>query len=74
MAKKTELFDRLWLAKARAHAGMTQDAVAKVCDISTGHYNKIEQGIQTPNIKTGIAIADALGFDIHMFAREKKLV
>jgi DNA-binding XRE family transcriptional regulator len=72
MARKTELYDRLWLEKARARTGMTQEAVATACGISTGHYNKIEQGLQTPSVKIGVTIADVLGFDIHLFVREKK--
>ena len=73
MAVKTELYDRVWMAKARARAGLTQAAIAKTIGIAAGHYNRIEQGIQTPNVKIGVAIADALGFDVRMFIREKKI-
>ena len=72
MAQKTELFDRLWMTKSRARAGLSQAAVAATVGITAGHYNKIEQGLLTPNVKLGVKIADALGFDIHMFIREKK--
>ena len=62
MAVKTELYDRVWMAKARARAGLTQAAIAKMIGIAAGHYNRIEQGIQTPNVKIGIAIATEINF------------
>lgn len=72
-APRTELFDRTWMLKARTMMNLRQADVADACRISVGFYNKIEQGMQTPNVKLGIMITDVLGVDVRNFLDERKI-
>lgn len=77
MARKAtprdEVCDRTWMVKARLLRGLRQEDVANAVGITTGHYNKIENGISTPNVKIGVMIADALGEDPHRYLAEHKI-
>lgn len=67
------VFDRTWLLKARLTAKLRQEDVATAANISVGFYNRIENGVQIPNVIVGIAICDALGLDPHNFLNEKRV-
>ena len=71
--QRSEIYDRSWVVKARAMAGLRQIDVATACGISVGNYNKIENGICTPNVKIGLRIADALGVDVRNFLNERRI-
>lgn len=65
--------DRTWLEKARRVSGKTQKEVADAAGCSETYYNRIEKGLQMPNIDMGLKIADFLAVDAHSFLREKVL-
>lgn len=49
------------LLAARKQSGKTQAQVARETGISLAQYQNLEYGKSTPNIRTAIRIADALG-------------
>lgn len=65
--------DRTWLEKARRVSGKTQKEVADAAGCSETYYNRIEKGLQMPNVDMGLKIADFLAVDVHSFLREKVL-
>lgn len=65
--------DRTWLEKARRIKGRTQGDVAEVAGCSEAFYNRIEKGLQLPNVDIAVRITDFLGLDIHNFLNEKVL-
>jgi transcriptional regulator with XRE-family HTH domain len=71
--RSEELYDRTWLEKARKIAGLRQYEVAENAGISQAFYNRIETGVQTPNVKIGVAIANVLGFSPNMWIDERKI-
>ena len=71
--KEPELYDRTWMSKARALNGMLQVDVARECGISPGFYNRIEQGVQTPNVRVGLAICSILGVSPNVWLTEKRI-
>ena len=71
--KEPELYDRTWMSKARAILGMKQIDVARECRISTGFYNRIEQGVQTPNVRVGLTICSVLGVSPNVWLTEKRI-
>lgn len=67
------VYDRTWLVKARLTAQLRQEDVARAANVSVGFYNRIENGVQLPNVVVGVAICDALGLDPHNFLNEKRV-
>lgn len=65
--------DRSWLEKARRLKGKSQSEVAEVAGCSEVFYNRIEKGLQLPNVDLAIRITDFLDCDIHSFISEKIL-
>lgn len=65
--------DRSWLEKARRLKGKTQGEVAEVAGCSEVFYNRIEKGLQLPNVDLAVRITDFLDCDIHSFLDEKIL-
>ncbi len=63
--------DRTWLEKARRVSGKTQKEVADAAGCSETYYNRIEKGLQMPNVDIGLRITDFLGCDAHSFLQEK---
>ncbi len=72
-APRTEFYDRSWMTKARLLLGMTQGQIARTVNISQGFYNKIEQGISTPNVHLGMEISRALGVSPDIWLSEKRI-
>lgn len=72
-APRTELYDRTWMVKARVMLGLTQGELARECSISQGFCNKIEQGVQTPNVRVGLMITKALGVAPDIWLSEKRI-
>ena len=70
---RIRLRDRTWLEKARRLKGFSQLEVAEAAGCSEVFYNRIEKGLQLPNIDIGLRIADFLGEDPHNFLHEKTL-
>jgi DNA-binding XRE family transcriptional regulator len=71
--KADSQFDE-WLAfvskrirDARMGAGMTQDQLAKKCDIPQSHLSRLETGQHSPSAKTLAKIAKALGLPASHF-------
>ena len=48
--------DRSWLEKARRLKGRTQGEVAEVAGCSEVFYNRIEKGLQLPNVELAVRI------------------
>lgn len=69
-----KMFDRSWMSKARIMAGLSQREAAEACGISIGFYSKIENGLQTPTVKTALVISDVLGVDVRNFLNERQIV
>lgn len=65
--------DRSWLEKARRLKGKTQGDVAEVAGCSEVFYNRIEKGLQLPNVDIAVRITDFLECDVHSFLDEKIL-
>jgi DNA-binding XRE family transcriptional regulator len=63
--------DRTWLEKARRVSNKTQKEVADAAGCSETFYNRIEKGLQMPNVDIALRIADFLNCDAHNFLREK---
>lgn len=72
-AKKQELYDRTWMTKARTILNMAQYQAAEAVGVSQGYYNKIENGIQLPNVRVGLMIAKVLGVSPDVWLNEKKI-
>ena len=71
--KEPELYDRTWMSKARALKGLLQVNAAEECGISPGFYNRIEQGVQTPNVRVGLVICKVLGVSPDVWLTEKRI-
>lgn len=65
--------DRTWLERARRVSGKTQKEVADAGGCSETFYNRIEKGLQMPNVDIALRITDFLECDAHNFLREKVL-
>jgi len=65
------LRDRTWLERARLIKGCSQKEVAEAAGCSEVFYNRIEKGVQMPNVVMGLRITDFLGIDAHNFLTEK---
>ncbi|WP_370655968.1 helix-turn-helix transcriptional regulator [Candidatus Deferrimicrobium sp.] len=45
----------------RAHRGLTQDALARACEVTQAQISRIETGRRTPSPATATRIAETLG-------------
>ena len=70
---RIRLRDRTWMEMARRVKGLSQKEVAEAAGCSEVYYNRIEKGLQMPNVDIGLRIADFLGVDAHSFLNEKTL-
>lgn len=52
-----------WLRKKRTNAGMTQEKIAALAEISRGAYANIESGGRRPSVAVAKRIAAVLEFD-----------
>ena len=68
--KKNAIMDRTWLERARREKGLTQQKVAEAAGITTAFYNRVEKGLYTPSVTTGILICDAVGCSVRNFLFE----
>ena len=72
--RKTDgVYDRTWLEKARKMQGLKQYEVAEKAQISAPFYQRIEMGLQLPNVKMGIRITNALGLSPQMWVEEQRI-
>lgn len=69
--KRNTIMDRTWMERARREKGFTQAQVAEAARISTAAYNRIELGLYTPNVVTGILICDKLGCSPRNYVTER---
>lgn len=54
---------REWLRLFRVTKGLSQQDVAKMCEISNQYFSMIENGDRVPSVKTAQSIANILGFN-----------
>lgn len=71
--KRNQVMDRTWLERARREKGFTQEQVAEASKITTAGYNRIEKGLFTPGIVTGLLICDKLGISPRQFLAERPI-
>ncbi len=71
--KRNQIMDRTWLERARRDKGLTQEQVAEAAKITTAGYNRIEKGLFTPGIVTGLLICDKLGISPRQFLTERPI-
>ena len=71
--KRNQVMDRTWLERARREKGFTQEQVAEAPKITTAGYNRIEKGLFTPGIVTGLLICDKLGISPRQFLTERPI-
>lgn len=71
--KRNQIMDRTWLERARRNKGFTQEQVAEAAQITTAGYNRIEKGLYTPGIVTGLLICDKLGCSPRQFLTERPI-
>jgi len=71
--KRNQVMDRTWLERARREKGFTQAQVAEAAKITTAGYNRIEMGLFTPGIVTGLLICDKLGVSPRQFLTERPI-
>ncbi|MBQ9740847.1 MAG: helix-turn-helix transcriptional regulator [Kiritimatiellae bacterium] len=71
--KRNQVMDRTWLERARREKGFTQEQVAEAAKITTAGYNRIEKGLFTPGIVTGLLICDKLGISPRQFLTERPI-
>jgi transcriptional regulator with XRE-family HTH domain len=69
--KRNLIMDRTWLERARREKGLTQAQVAEAACITTAAYNRIEMGLFTPGVVTGLLICDKLGISPREFLSER---
>ena len=69
--KRNLIMDRTWLERARREKGLTQAQVAEAARITTAGYNRIEMGLFTPGVVTGLLICDKLGISPREFLSER---
>ena len=72
-SRERELYDRTWMIKARTLLNLTQYQVAEAVGVSQGFYNKIENGIQLPNVQIGLRIAKVLGISPDVWLNERRI-
>lgn len=72
MFKVKEIMPRLWLQQLRKESGMTTDALARKVGITPQALWLIESGQRMPGLLVGVALADALKFDVRKFLEEEK--
>ncbi|MGM0775475.1 MAG: helix-turn-helix transcriptional regulator [Bacillota bacterium] len=58
---------RYWLKKFRNNRKLTQEEVAKLCNISRSFYTQIENGTKTPSVDVAKKIAKTLEFNWVLF-------
>lgn len=71
--KRNQIMDRTWLERARREKGFTQQQVAEAAKITTAGYNRIEMGLFTPGVVTGLLICDKLGVSPRQFLTERPI-
>ncbi|MBP3636478.1 MAG: helix-turn-helix transcriptional regulator [Clostridia bacterium] len=71
--KRNQVMDRTWLERARREKGFTQEQVAEAAKITTAGYNRIEKGLFTPGVVTGLLICDKLGVSPRQFLTERPI-
>ena len=57
----TEQNFEVYVKQMRIAWGMTQEQMAKVCDISSSALSRIERGDQSPSISLAVKMLDELG-------------
>lgn len=60
------------IKRYREAAGMTQDELSNISSIAREHISRIENDKFTPNIKTAVLIADALGVSLMELLEDKE--
>lgn len=68
--KRNTIMDRTWMERARRERGFTQAQVAEAAKITTAAYNRIENGLFTPNVVTGLLICEKIGVSPRGFLTE----
>jgi DNA-binding XRE family transcriptional regulator len=63
--------DRTWMERARREKNFTQEQVAKAAGVTTAYYNRLEKGLYTPNVVTGLRVCDFLGLNVRTFLSER---
>ncbi len=53
------------IAFYRHRAGLTQEQLAEVCDLSVAYINRVENGHKKPSLDVLITIADTLGITMN---------
>ena len=71
--KRNQVMDRTWLERARREKGFPQEQVAEAAKITTAGYNRIEKGLFTPGVVTGLLICDKLGVSPRQFLTERPI-
>ncbi len=56
----------IYIRKYRTAAGMSQDKLAELCDVSSKHIGVLERGERSPSLETLINIANALNVSADM--------
>ena len=67
------VFDRSWLEEVRMAKELTQTQVALAAKTSVSNYCRIEKGLYTPDVKTGLRICNFLGLNPKKFLSEKPI-
>lgn len=67
------VFDRSWLEETRMNKELTQTQVALAAKTSVSNYCRIEKGLYTPDVKTGLRICSFLGLNPKKFLSEKPI-
>ena len=60
------------IKKNRITKGYTQESIARKLDITTRHYQRIENYESIPNVYLAIKISDLLNVDIRLLFKIKK--
>jgi len=68
------VYDRTWMEAKRNTMKLTQTEVAKAAKTSVSNYSRVEKGLYTPDVKTGLRICDALRENPRRFLEEKPII
>lgn len=64
--------ERDWLKEKRLEKGLSQEKVAKVCEITQEYYSLLEKGLRQPAVGAAKRIANFLDFEWEEFYNDEQ--
>ena len=64
--------ERDWLKKKRLEKNISQEKVAKMCEITQEYYSLLEKGLRQPAVKVAKKLGRVLDFNWEEFYKEEQ--